>query len=614
MCGIAGITSAHNNELTQQQVVNAIACLHHRGPECTGYWKNETGTTSLGHSRLSIIDRDERSNQPFHYGDQFTIVHNGELYNYLEIKKELVQKGYQFSTSSDTEVIIAAYAAWGTACLEKFDGMFAFAIWDEKEKQLFAARDRFGEKPFFYSYNGGAFKFASEIKALWKMDVAKDVNQSMLYNFLSIGYTSNPADPAETFYNDVFKLPAGNFILFSPQKDELKIERYWKLEIDIDTKISDAGAIEKFTSLLQDSVQKRLRSDVSVGTSLSGGLDSSTIIAFCQQFSNEQYSHKCFTAVFPGYEKNEEAHAKIIASQFGLEQITVTVDPAEVTGLMERVMHQQEEPIGSGSALAQYKVFQAAKKSGITVLLDGQGADETLAGYTKYYKWYWQELYAKKKLQRSGEVPAARNLGVKETFGISNKIASLFPDLAAAFLQSQKARSAARDNEFEKDFAFSHKRESYYSLPSHFTLNSALYYNTISNGLDELLRIADRNSMAHAVEVRLPFLSHELVEFLFTLPPDLKIRNGWTKWILRKSAEKFLPAEITWRKDKIGFEPPQKLWTAEKSVQEAIMHGKEKLVQQGVLNASSLTKRIQPHEAFDAVHNDWKYWSASFLF
>jgi asparagine synthase (glutamine-hydrolysing) len=614
MCGIAGIIASHAEPDFETQVIAATECLHHRGPECNCAWKNADHTAILGHSRLSIIDLSEKANQPFHYADRFTIVHNGELYNYKELKSELTDKGFHFATSSDTEVIVASYAAWGRNCVERFDGMFAFAIWDENDKELFAARDRFGEKPFFFSYANSQLRFASEMKALWKMGVSKEVNQGMLYNFLTIGYTSNPGDPSETFYQHIEKLPAASFLLFSPLKNELKIERYWQLDVEETVNIPDGEAIEKFEKLLKESVQRRLRSDVSIGTSLSGGLDSSTIVALCQQFSSDQYSHKCFTAVFPGYEKNEEAHAKMVADMFGLEQHLVTIDPAEVPSLMQKVMRHQEEPVGSGSALAQYKVFETAKASGVTVLLDGQGADETIGGYSKYYKWYWQELYKNKRLAQSKELSDARNIGIKERFGISNKIAALFPDLAGAFLQSKKARSINRDPEFDKEFSFRHKRESYYSLPAHFTLNGVLHYNTVVNGLEELLRMADRNSMAHSLEVRLPFLSHELVEFGFSLPPEFKIRNGWTKWLLRKTSEKYLPKEISWRKDKVGFEPPQKLWTAQKHVQEAIMHGKEVLVKNNILNPSSLKNKIQPHEAFASVHNDWKYWSASFLF
>jgi asparagine synthase (glutamine-hydrolysing) len=205
-------------------------------------------------------------------------------------------------------------------------------------------------------------------------------------------------------------------------------------------------------------------------------------------------------------------------------------------------------------------------------------------------------------------------LGIKESFRFKNKIAALFPDFAAGILQTKKAKKAFRHPDLNRDFAFSNKRNFYYTTPTSFDLNGALYYNSFVNGLEELLRLADRNSMAHAVEVRLPFLDHSLVEFLFSLPSNLKIHNGWTKWLLRKSVEDVLPTEIVWRKDKVGFEPPQKLWMGDKSVQDAIVEGKRKLAQHHVLNNSAPAKKIKPHEAYAAHDWDWKYWSASYLF
>jgi asparagine synthase (glutamine-hydrolysing) len=614
MCGIAGIVGPRGYNADGSLITAATACQQHRGPECQLHWINNNRSVALGHARLSIIDLSDRAAQPFHYLERFTIVHNGELYNYRELKSELTGLGYSFRTDSDTEVITAAFACWGEACLQKFDGMFAFAIWDEQEQSLFAARDRFGEKPFYYHFNDGVLFFASEISALWKMNVPKEVNNGMLYNFFTLGYTSNPTDSAETFYNAVYKLPAAHTLKCRAGADAIEIERYWQLSTDTVDNISDETAIEKFETLLKESVRIRMRSDVPIGTSLSGGLDSSSIVAIANSVGADQYSHKCFTAVFPGYEKNEEANARMVAEKFGLEQHLVSIDTNDIPALMQKVMAHQQEPVGSASGLAQYKVYEKAKQQGVTVLLDGQGADEILAGYHKYYKWWWQELYHKKQLASSGELQAAKELGVKESFGIKNKIAANFPHLAAALLQTKKGKSFPDKAQFDKEFYRLHSRQSYYSLPSHFTLNSALYYNTVTIGLEELLRIAYRNSMAHAVEVRLPFLSHQLVEFVFSLPPHFKIRNGWTKWLLRKTTEKYLPSEISWRKDKVGFDPPQKLWTADKQVQEAIMEGKHVLVKKGILNPAALQKKIQPHEAFAAVNDDSKYWSASFLY
>jgi asparagine synthase (glutamine-hydrolysing) len=614
MCGIAGIVSKNSTLVSQQRIQKATSTLFHRGPESEGYYFNPAQTVALGHRRLCIIDLSSNAAQPMSYLNRYHIIHNGELYNYIELRDKLKKKGYHFNSTSDTEVIVAAFDAFGKDCLQQFDGMFAFAIWDEKEQQLFAARDRFGEKPFFFFYDGKQLAFASEMKALWSMGVKKEVNKAMLYNFLSIDYTCNPANPGETFFENLQKLPASCFLNYSLLKQELAIEKYWQVYPEINTTISEAAAIEQFKNLFADSVKKRLRSDVTIGTSLSGGLDSSSVVAFCDKQETKNYTHKCFTASFPGFDKDELPCSKLVAKQFGLEHHVTTMEETEIVSLMQKLMAQQGEPIASASPLAQYKVFESAKQNGVTVLLDGQGADEILGGYHKYYKWYWLELYRQKKLSKSNELKAAQALGIKEAFGWQNKIAALFPHFATSLLQSRKAKQAFHHKDLNRDFAFAHKRELYYSTPSHYDLNSALYFNTFINGLEELLRLADRNSMTHSVEVRLPFLSHHLVEFLFTLPPHFKIHNGWAKWILRKSVDELLPKEITWRKDKVGFEPPQKKWMENKEVQKQIQNAKQLLVNHNILDPSVLNKKIQPHDAHVAENREWKYWSVAFLF
>jgi asparagine synthase (glutamine-hydrolysing) len=614
MCGIAGMVSSHKTEGLLQQIKAATQTLSHRGPQYEQYWQSDNVGVVLGHKRLCIIDVDQRSNQPFHYLNRYHVIHNGELYNYLEIKKNLQDKGYYFSTESDTEVIVAAYDAYKKDCLQSFDGMFAFAIWDEQEQMLFAARDRFGEKPFFFFYNEEKLLFASEIKALWAAGVEKQVNESMLYNYLTIGYTANPFNPQETFYQDIWKLPAASFLEYKPASHELSIEKYWTPYIDENKNISADEALEQFKALFKESIRKRLRSDVAVGTSLSGGLDSSSIVAMCSQQASQNYTHKCFTVGFPGFDKSEEQYASLVAKQFGLNHHLVNIDESALLQDLDKIMWHQEEPVNSSSVLAQYKVYQAAKQNGVTVLLDGQGADEILAGYHKYYKWQWQQLYAEKKLKKSGELAAAQALGVQEKFGLKNKAMAMLPHFSMAMLQSRKEKEAAKQGNLNKEFISLHKKNLYYATPSESTLNSALYFNTFVYGLEELLRYADRNSMAHAVEVRLPFLNHQLVEFLFTLPAHLKIKEGWTKWLLRKAMEDILPKEIAWRKDKVGFEPPQKQWMQNVQVQDKIQASKKILVEKNILSSAVLNKPIRPADANAAKSNDWRYWSASYLF
>lgn len=608
MCGIAGILGGGG----QDAIEKATDCLQHRGPSEKGYWISTDGKVALGHRRLSIIDLSPAASQPMLYEGRYRIIHNGELYNYIELKESLQKKGYRFHNHSDTEVILAAFDAYGKECLQHFDGMFAFAIWDEKEKELFAARDRFGEKPFFFSYDGERLLFASELKALWQAGVEKKPNAAMVYNFLTIGYTSNPRNPQETFFEGVQKLPAASFLSYSMEKKEVRIEQYWALD-GTTAAITETEAIEKFQSLFSESTARRMRSDVAVGTSLSGGLDSAAVVAFCDGMHGTQYSHKCFTATFPGFEKDELPYARMVAGQYGLEHFIVDINEAGIPLLMETVMRQQEEPFSSASVLAQYKVYEKAKQEGVTVLLDGQGADEVLAGYHRYYKWYWQELYRRGQLGKSGEFHKAKANGVQENFSLANKLASMMPQFAAGLLESRRSKEAFRHPHLHPDFAFANKRNLYYTMPPRFDLNGALYFNTSVNGLEELLRLADRNSMAHAVEVRLPFLSHRLVEFIFSLPPELKIHNGWTKWLLRRSVETMLPEEVVWRKDKTGFEPPQKQWMQNPSVQQAIMEGKKVLADAGILRQEAV-KKVEPHSAYAARNHDWKYWSASFLF
>ncbi|MFL5741887.1 MAG: asparagine synthase (glutamine-hydrolyzing) [Flavisolibacter sp.] len=614
MCGLAGMISKNSSLVSKDRLENAVRCLRHRGPDAEGVWTNPQNNVALGHRRLSIIDLSEQASQPMHYAGRYTIIHNGEMYNYMELRKKLEQRGHQFLSQSDTEVILASYAEWGKDCLRRLEGMFAFAIWDEQEQILFAARDRFGEKPFFYFHDGEKFLFASESKALWQLGVQKEVNQSMLYNFLSIGYTSNPQNPAESFYQGIQKLPSSCFLEYSLLTGTLAIEKYWQIYAEISESITVKEAIENFRLLFSSSIHKRLRSDVPVGTSLSGGLDSSSVVAFCEQQNSSHYSHHCFTASFAGFEKDERRWSELVSKKFGLKHHLIELNEQEIPGLMAQMMTNQEEPIATASPLAQYKVYEAARNEGVRVLLDGQGADEVLGGYHKYFHWYWQELFRNNELRKSGEYRAARENGIEEKFSLKNKLAALLPQFISAIAEGRRARNAFRHPDFDPDFAFSHKNDLHYTRPSGTELNDVLYFDTFVLGLEDLLRLADRNSMAHGIEVRLPFLDHELVRFLFTLPPQMKIHQGWTKWILRKSVEGELPEEIVWRQDKVGFEPPQKKWMESKHVQEAIRYGKEKLVKEHILKTQVLNQKIKPHNSYAAQANDWRYWSASFLF
>ncbi|MFM6925283.1 MAG: asparagine synthase (glutamine-hydrolyzing), partial [Ferruginibacter sp.] len=274
MCGIAGILLHSPNSAAPVHLKKMADTIAHRGPDGEGFWSNEKNTVHLGHRRLSIIDLSSRAAQPMGFANRYQLVHNGEIYNYPEVKTFLQSKGYQFSTQSDTEVILAAYDFWKEKCLQQFEGMFAFAIWDEKEEKLFAARDRFGEKPFYYYEDEGNFIFASEMKALWAIGVDKKVNNKMLLNYITLGHVQNCIDKEQTFFDDIYSLPPSHYLTYQPSSGQLsKITKYWSLNKEIKIDISAADAVEKFTELLNGSVKRRLRSDVAVGSSMSGGLD-----------------------------------------------------------------------------------------------------------------------------------------------------------------------------------------------------------------------------------------------------------------------------------------------------------------------------------------------------
>jgi asparagine synthase (glutamine-hydrolysing) len=613
MCGIAGIISNNSSLISSERIKKMTDALAHRGPDTEGHWMNSTA--ALGNRRLSIIDLSSAGNQPMHYLDRYTIIHNGEIYNYIELKEELQKKDYAFFSKTDTEVIVAAYDCWKEECVDHFDGMFAFAIWDEKEKELFAARDRFGEKPFFYFIDNEQFIFASEMKALWAAGIERKVNLKLLFNYLTIGYVDNPNIPEETFFENISKLPAASYLKLSTFNLQLSIINYWDIQVENENKkINDSEAIEKFSSLLQRSVKRRLRSDVPVGTSLSGGLDSSSIIATLHSLTAQNSPLTAFSSVFPGFEKDESAFAKLVSDKFHLLHFTTTPDASSLHDDLEKLFYYQEEPFSSSSIYAQYKVYELAKQQGIKVLLDGQGADETLAGYHKYYKWYWQELFRNRKLISTGELNAAKELGVTENFGWKNRIAALFPEFATIFLERQYLLNALRHEDLTKDFTQLQSKEAYYITPEIFTLNGVLYFNTCMHGLEELLRYADRNSMAHGREVRLPFLDHELVEFIFSLPANFKIRNGWTKWLLRETMRDKLPNEIVWRRDKTGFEPPQEQWIKNDKISELITDAKKILVEEKILKPEVINKKIEARPAHEADNYDWRYLTSSFLF
>jgi asparagine synthase (glutamine-hydrolysing) len=522
-----------------------------------------------------------------HYLGRYTVTLNGEIYNYVELREALTEKGHAFVSDSDTEVLLAAYSEYGISVLDKLDGMFAFAIWDEETQTLFCARDRFGEKPFFYHFvPGKVFAFASEVKSLFAFGAPRRINNRMLFNYLAYDVVENPRAKSETFFEGVSKLEAAHYILIE-SGGEVTSRRYWTVpEINIDQRISFESACERFRELLTQSVKRRLRSDVPVGTSLSGGLDSSSVLCTISGLLNGNgRGQKTFSARFHDKKLDEGDYMRLAAEAAGARQYFAWPDARTLLEGLDELFYHQEEPFGGASVLAQWEVMKLAKRENVTVLLDGQGADETLGGYVHYFRPLFLGLYSRDRGRFREEVRAYEAIH-KRRFASTARFRWEATRPSILRLLGSARRKFSRPSylaHLHPDFAAAYKTE-----PPPFTtyndLNETLRHATQGYGLEKLLRFADRNSMAFSREVRLPFLSHELVEFLFTLPASYKISGGWTKRILRHAMEPVLPASITWRVEKLGFAPPQDQWMAEPETKELVDTCRRKLVSQGVIN------------------------------
>ena len=614
MCGIAGILSTQPDSIRSETLKAMSDIIAHRGPDGDGQWISSHGKVGLAHRRLSIIDLSHEADQPMHYMNRYHIVFNGEIYNYIELRETLLKQGFQFHTQSDTEVLMALYHQHRDQCLSLLDGMFAFVIFDEQENTAFCARDRFGEKPFFYSYEKGKhFYFGSEMKCLWAAGIPRQVNQRMLFNYLSYAYIENPKDLSETFFDGCTRLPHSHCIHIDLQTLEIRIQRYYDINWTYQNQeISLQQAKEKFNELFYTSVQRRLRSDVTVGSSLSGGLDSSLVVCVIDDLKkNSGQKQNTFSAVFPGYKKDERKYMDYVTAVTRANPHYITPNDEGLLAEIDRLSWHQEEPYGSASIYAQFCVMKLAKENNTTVLLDGQGADEILAGYHPYYLAFFNELKKNNPDQYRKQLAAYQQLHQGNTInGITKKtmgdrVRQLSPGLVAPVKRLRNQFIQWKQPFFHSDFYHAYQSEIFETPGSYFhDLNEALYSSCMVNGLQTLLRYADRNSMAHSREVRLPFLYHELVEFLFSLPSTFKINEGWTKWIMRESFP-ILPREIGWRVDKIGYEPPQKSWMENALVKEKILQQRHKLIEEGILHPSLQKAEYKPA---DALGNNTDYW------
>ena len=622
MCGVAGIISLNTNEVSTARLKAMTNAIAHRGPDGEGHWINTDGRTGLANRRLSIIDLSDAGKQPMQYMDRYTITFNGEIYNYVELKEMCLKKGYVFTSQTDTEVLMAMYDWKKEECLQHLDGMFAFALYDAKDKKIFIARDRFGEKPLYYTTIANqTFAFASEMKALWAAGFKREINKRMLYNYMAFNYTHNAEDLSETFFENIRSLPPAHYLFLDTVTLEYSIKKYWDIDLDkIDTEISIEAAKEKFRELFYTSVTRRLRSDVKIGSSLSGGIDSSIVVAVIDDINKgKAIKQSTFSVIFPGYIKDESNYIELLLDQLKIEPQFTSPSGATLLNDIDECFYYQEEPFGSSSVLTQYEVMKLAKQKGVTVLLDGQGADELLAGYHSFYAVSFKELQKTNKDQCKRERESYKKLFKDSTINPLPEKNIRYYAGQLGWIEKDKLKKIYEkftqliNPYFNNDFfhSFRHGQFASPSVPA--TLNQSLY-NSLHFGLGELLRFADRNSMAHSREIRLPFLFHELAEFLFTLPSSFKIHEGWTKYIERVAFENLLPSEITWRKDKIGYEPPQKEWMQQNDLKERIMTIRQQLVTDKILHRDVLNDPVTADDANVGTKNTWNQLMLSCLF
>ncbi|MFD2568094.1 asparagine synthase (glutamine-hydrolyzing) [Pseudotenacibaculum haliotis] len=543
MCGISGIINFNNNKVEEKDLRLMMHKMKHRGPDDEGVFiDNNIG---FGFVRLSILDLTSAGHQPMHSHDnRFVIVFNGEVYNYIEIRDELKEE-FHFKTGTDTEVVLAAYQKWGEACLDKFNGMFAFAIYDKEKQQVFAARDRYGIKPFYYYMDDDQFIFASEIKSILPF-IPREANLKIIYDYLMFNRTDHRT---ETFFKNVKKMQHGSFLKLNGK--EVTFSRWYNLEERINSDKSLTS--EEYRKLFNDSIKLRLRADVPVGVSLSGGIDSSSITSvLVEDFDLKELN--TFSAVYGADEPTDES-GYINEYKSSVKNMYYTSPNAETFFEdFESFIDAHNEPCPDLGPYVQFKVMELASER-VKVTLDGQGADEQLAGYHNFFSVYYLELIKKMKLLKL----------LKENVSYFKKHGSL--DVLKYLIYYALPPKA--QTKISKNIYPSINKSLFDEFKADLSVNKMLYKPKDLNEslvqhfeykLEHLLRWEDLNSMHFSIESRVPFLDYRLVEATLSLPSSYKIRNGETKHILREALLDVLPQKIANRKDKKGFSNPREKW------------------------------------------------------
>ena len=609
MCGIAGIINLNGQQLDLKRSIKLMTdTIRHRGPDGEGFLfvnrdeiiaagGNETPqliyesnfqyapkksienvsseySIALGHRRLSIIDLSPAGHQPMCSADKnLWITYNGEIYNYIELREELKLKGHRFHTNTDTEIILNSYIEWGADCLSKFNGMWAFVIYDRNKNELFAARDRFGVKPFYYYKNKNVFAFASEQKALVKLPFIKTgVNSKAVFDFFAKGEMEYQEEGI--FKNIVELFPSYAFTLDIKTK-EFRKWKYYSFAVNEKNESFDEKRFEEIAertkSLLENAITLRLRSDVPVGSCLSGGIDSSVIVGIISYLLKKNDAGvdsnlKVFTASFKEKEYDESHWAKLVVDATKANWYQVFPDSSQLLNDLQNLVYAQDVPIWSTSTYAQYRVMQSAKENGVKVILDGQGGDELFAGYDTYNIAYWMELLKNGSIHRLNQELNSFNTLPKSILFFIKKYVRLY-----GVKKLPVTLQANLYNRYYPDVKYINKdlwNENKYRLESSDvtadSLNKTLYSEFYNTRLKVYLKCEDRCSMWHSVESRTPFADDvNLIEYVFQQPGAYKIYNSINKYLLREASKDYIPDAIRNRKDKMGYHTPNNRWISE---------------------------------------------------
>ena len=600
MCGICGFN------FEDKQLLKSMADeIRHRGPNAYGCHIDEN--LSLGSRRLSIIDLSKAGNQPMYNEDEtVAVVYNGEIFNFKELRKELLKKGHKFKSNTDTEVIVHAYEEYGIGCLNLFNGFWGLALYDAGKRLLFLARDRLGLKPLYYYHHKDKLVFGSEIKSiLLYREIKRKINLDALNYFLTYRYI--PSE--DTIFEGIKRLKPGHYAVYDPRNKSLKISKYWDIKIEIN-KQSEKSAIDSITKIMRDSVERRLISDVPLGVYLSGGIDSSSIVAFMKEFTDEIST---YSLAFEHDEiGNELGYAKKISELFATRHKEIAIKSDIIKELPKIVWHL-DEPLADPAAVPVYFLSKEAKKT-VTVVLTGDGADELFAGYDQYKFMLWGskagflpgfvkknlltktvKMIPKKMLDKIYRYSSATGAKMFERLGnfmenINGNRAKAYIEVVGVFNDEEekkllKFRPNNHHNEINHEF-FSNK---------HDFLTQLTYFDAKRYLPEDLLMKPDKMCMAFSIEARVPYLDYRMVEYSFAMPSSLKLRNGTTKYILKKALGKYLPKETIYRK-KQPFQMPLDSWMS-KDLKQVFRSLLEERINKKLFNRNFIKKIFENYDS-----------------